>query len=217
MKSNLPKTQPARDEGPGPTPRSKIRTSEKVPSHPKVDASTMGVLGDGVEREHEDCESKGDEVGKANGDNGKYCSTGSRDKPTLQLKSPENNPSVLADLPVSRNKSPSGESTAAENKQGRQSTNIKSSTATDFKLSVASSNQPPTSKRVSESKSPPDSSADDRWAANLFRIHTSSRLQISNLNKGDSFRSRTRLDFDSLISDIDTVSIPELLGIDSCR
>src|SRR6266536_106559 len=56
MKPNLPKTQPARDEGPGATPRNRIQTSEKAPSHPKVDASAVGVLGDSVEREHQDYE-----------------------------------------------------------------------------------------------------------------------------------------------------------------
>lgn len=35
-------------------------------------------------------------------------------------------------------------------------------------MSVALSNQPPTSKRVSESKSPPDSSADERWGSEPF-------------------------------------------------
>jgi hypothetical protein len=175
MRSNLRKTGPAPKEGPDPNAQDEIESSKKVPSHPKVDASVMGASGDGVteEGEQEDGESKEEENKKEdekeeddldgdNGGNDKYYSAGSQDKPTLQPKSPMGGASILAGLPVSCEKSASGDLTATENKQGWRPANTKSSTATDFTFSAAPGKRPPTSEHVSKSESPPDSSANEK-------------------------------------------------------
>jgi hypothetical protein len=171
MRSNLPKTEPAPKEGPDPNAQAEIEISKKIPSYPKVNASAVGASVDGVTEEgnqegggskEEEDKREDDDLDGDRGDSDIYYSAESQADPTLQPEPPEKNSALLADLPVSGEKSASGDSTATENKLGRQSTNTKSSTATNFTFSAAPSKRPPISEHVLKSNSPTGSSTDEK-------------------------------------------------------